>query len=119
MCPTRELATQVTGELRKFTKYKEGVKVLAVYGGESIERQIKALKQGVKIVVGTPGRIMDHLRRKTLKLNNVKMCVLDEADEMLNMGFEEDIETILKEVPEERQTVLFSATMNKKNFRNY
>ena len=117
LCPTRELATQVTGELRKFTKYKEGVKVLAVYGGESIERQIKALKQGVKIVVGTPGRIMDHLRRKTLKLNNVKMCVLDEADEMLNMGFEEDIETILKEVPEERQTVLFSATKNKRILR--
>lgn len=114
LCPTRELATQVTGELRKFTKYKEGVKSLAVYGGESIERQIKALKQGVKIVVGTPGRIMDHMRRKTLKLDNVKMCVLDEADEMLNMGFEEDIETILKEVPNQRQTVLFSATMNKR-----
>ncbi len=114
LCPTRELATQVTGELRKFTKYKEGVKVLAVYGGESIERQIKGLKQGVKIVVGTPGRVMDHMRRKTLKLDNVKMCVLDEADEMLNMGFEEDIETILKEVPSERQTVLFSATMNKR-----
>lgn len=114
LCPTRELAVQVTGELRKFTKYKEGVKVLAVYGGESIERQIKGLKQGVKIVVGTPGRVMDHMRRKTLKLNNVRMCVLDEADEMLNMGFEEDIETILKEVPEMRQTVLFSATMNKR-----
>ncbi len=114
LCPTRELATQVTGELRKFTKYKEGVKVLAVYGGESIERQIKGLKQGVKIVVGTPGRVMDHMRRKTLKLDNVKMCVLDEADEMLNMGFEEDIETILKEVPSQRQTVLFSATMNKR-----
>lgn len=114
LCPTRELATQVTGELRKFTKYKEGVKVLAIYGGESIERQIKGLKQGVKIVVGTPGRVMDHLRRRTLKLNSVKMCVLDEADEMLNMGFEEDIETILKEVPSERQTVLFSATMNKR-----
>lgn len=114
LCPTRELATQVTGELRKFTKYKEGVKVLAVYGGESIERQIKGLKQGVKIVVGTPGRVMDHMRRKTLKLDNVKMCVLDEADEMLNMGFEEDIETILKEVPSGRQTVLFSATMNKR-----
>lgn len=114
LCPTRELATQVTGELRKFTKYKEGVKVLAVYGGESIERQIKGLKQGVKIVVGTPGRVMDHMRRKTLKLDNVKMCVLDEADEMLNMGFEEDIETILKEVPSKRQTVLFSATMNKR-----
>ncbi len=114
LCPTRELATQVTGELRKFTKYKEGVKVLEVYGGESIERQIKGLKQGVKIVVGTPGRVMDHMRRKTLKLDNVKMCVLDEADEMLNMGFEEDIETILKEVPSQRQTVLFSATMNKR-----
>ncbi len=114
LCPTRELATQVTGELRKFTKYKEGVKVLSVYGGESIERQIKGLKQGVKIVVGTPGRVMDHMRRKTLKLDNVKMCVLDEADEMLNMGFEEDIETILKEVPSQRQTVLFSATMNKR-----
>lgn len=114
LCPTRELATQVTGELRKFTKYKEGIKVLAVYGGESIERQIKGLKQGVKIVVGTPGRVMDHMRRKTLKLDNVKMCVLDEADEMLNMGFEEDIETILKEVPSQRQTVLFSATMNKR-----
>lgn len=114
LCPTRELATQVTGELRKFTKYKEGIKVLAVYGGESIERQIKGLKQGVKIVVGTPGRVMDHMRRKTLKVDNVKMCVLDEADEMLNMGFEEDIETILKEIPSERQTVLFSATMNKR-----
>lgn len=114
LCPTRELATQVTAELRKFTKYQEGVKCLAVYGGESIERQIKGLKQGVKIVVGTPGRVMDHMRRKTLKLDKVKMCVLDEADEMLNMGFEEDIETILKEVPEDRQTVLFSATMNKR-----
>ena len=124
LCPTRELATQVTGELRKFTKYKEGVKVLAVYGGESIERQIKALKQGVKIVVGTPGRIMDHLRRKTLKLNNVKMCVLDEADEMLNMGFEEDIETILKEVPEELPFMATSccpawSVMAKKLFPEY
>lgn len=114
LCPTRELATQVTDELRKFTKYTEGIKCLAVYGGESIEKQIKDLKKGVKIVVGTPGRVMDHMRRKTLKLNNVSTVVLDEADEMLNMGFEEDIETILKEVPEERQTVLFSATMNKR-----
>lgn len=114
LCPTRELAVQVTGELRKFTKYQENVKCLAVYGGESIEKQIKDLKRGVKIVVGTPGRVMDHMRRKTLKLDNIKMVVLDEADEMLNMGFEEDIETILSDVPKERQTVLFSATMNKR-----
>lgn len=112
LAPTRELAVQITEEIRKFTKYEESVKCLAVYGGEQIDRQIKALKKGVKIVVGTPGRIMDHMRRKTLKLENIKMVVLDEADEMLNMGFEEDINTILSETPEERQTVLFSATMN-------
>ena len=113
LCPTRELAIQVTDELRKFTKYMEGVKCLAIYGGQDIEQQIRMLKKGVQIIIGTPGRIMDHMRRKTLKLNNVETVVLDEADEMLNMGFEEDIETILKEVPEERQTLLFSATMNK------
>ncbi len=114
LCPTRELALQVVGEIRKFSKYEEGMKSLAVYGGESIERQIGGLKNGVQIVVGTPGRIMDHMRRKTLKLDNVKMVVLDEADEMLNMGFEEDINTILTASPEDRQTVLFSATMNKR-----
>ncbi|MCI9287478.1 MAG: DEAD/DEAH box helicase [Clostridia bacterium] len=114
LCPTRELAVQVADEVRKFLKYQEGIKTIAIYGGQSIETQIKMLKKGVQIVIGTPGRIMDHMRRKTLKLDNVKMCVLDEADEMLNMGFEEDIETILKDVPEERQTVLFSATMNKR-----
>ncbi len=114
LCPTRELAIQVTDELRKFTKYLEGVKCLAIYGGQDIEQQIRMLKKGVQIVIGTPGRVMDHMRRKTLKLNNVKTVVLDEADEMLNMGFEEDIEIILKEIPEERQTILFSATMNKK-----
>ncbi len=114
LCPTRELAVQVADEVRKFLKYQEGIKTIAVYGGQSIETQIKMLKKGVQIVIGTPGRIMDHMRRKTLKLDHVKMCVLDEADEMLNMGFEEDIETILKDVPEERQTVLFSATMNKR-----
>lgn len=113
LCPTRELAIQVTDELRKFTKYMEGVKCLAIYGGQDIEQQIRMLKKGVQIVIGTPGRIMDHMRRKTLKLNNVETVVLDEADEMLNMGFEEDIETILKEVPEDRQTLLFSATMNR------
>ena len=112
LCPTRELALQVVGELRKFAKYEEGVKSLAVYGGEGIEKQIMALKKGVKIIVGTPGRVMDHMRRKTIKLANIKTVVLDEADEMLSMGFEEDIETILKETPEERQTVLFSATLD-------
>lgn len=114
LCPTRELAVQVADEVRKFLKYQEGIRTIAIYGGQSIETQIKMLKKGVQIVIGTPGRVMDHMRRKTLKLDQVKMCVLDEADEMLNMGFEEDIETILKDVPEERQTVLFSATMNKK-----
>ena len=114
LAPTRELATQITDELRKYTKYTESIKLLTVYGGQSIEKQIIPLRKGVQIVVGTPGRIMDHMRKKTLKLGNVKMVVLDEADEMLNMGFREDIETILEEVPEDRQTLLFSATMNEK-----
>lgn len=114
LCPTRELAVQIAGEIRKFTKYQEGIKSIAIYGGQAIERQIMGLKKGVQIVIGTPGRVMDHMRRKTLKLDNVKMVVLDEADEMLNMGFEEDIETILKDVPEQRQTLLFSATMNQR-----
>jgi len=105
---------QITDELRKYTKYKEAVKMLAVYGGQDIVRQIRELKKGVQIVIGTPGRVMDHMRRKTLKLGNVNMVILDEADEMLNMGFEEDIVSILKDVPEERQTVLFSATLNPK-----
>lgn len=113
LSPTRELAVQITEELRKFTKYEDNIKCLAIYGGEQITKQIQALKKGVQIIVGTPGRVMDHIRRKTLKLNNISMVVLDEADEMLNMGFEEDINTILSQVPEERQTVLFSATMNK------
>lgn len=114
LCPTRELAIQVTEELRKFLKYQENIRCVAIYGGQSIERQITDIKRGAQIVVGTPGRVMDHMRRKTIKLDNVKMVVLDEADEMLDMGFEEDIETILKDVPEDRQTILFSATMNKR-----
>ena len=114
LCPTRELAVQVTQELRRFLKYQDNIKCMAVYGGESIERQILGLKKGVQIIVGTPGRVMDHMRRKTIKLDNIKMVILDEADEMLNMGFEEDIETILKDVPEQHQTILFSATMNKR-----
>ena len=113
LCPTRELAIQAAEEMHKFAKYLHGVKILPVYGGQDISRQIRALKGGVQIVVGTPGRVMDHMRRHTLKLDNLKMIVLDEADEMLNMGFREDIETILKETPEDRQTALFSATMPK------
>lgn len=112
LCPTRELAVQACDEIRKFAKYKEGVKTVPIYGGQPIDRQIRLLKAGAPIVVGTPGRIMDLMRRHVLKLNYLKMIVLDEADEMLNMGFKEDIETILKDVPEERQTVLFSATMS-------
>lgn len=111
LCPTRELAIQACEEIRKFAKYKHGIKAVPIYGGQPIDRQIRTLKAGAEIVIGTPGRIMDHLRRKTLKLQNLNTVVLDEADEMLNMGFREDIETILKYVPEERQTILFSATM--------
>ncbi len=113
LCPTRELAMQAADELRKFAKYMNGIKVLPVYGGQEIYKQIKNLKTGVQIVVGTPGRVMDHMRRHTLKMDQVHTVVLDEADEMLNMGFREDIETILKEMPKERQTGLFSATMPK------
>ncbi|MCL5032037.1 MAG: DEAD/DEAH box helicase [Thermotogae bacterium] len=110
LCPTRELAIQVADEFRKIA---DPEKVVAVYGGQEIVYQIKALRKGPQIVVGTPGRILDHIRRKTLKLVNVKMVVIDEADDMLDMGFIEDIETILNETSSERQTVLFSATMPK------
>jgi ATP-dependent RNA helicase DeaD len=113
LCPTRELAMQAADELRKFAKYLHGIKVLPIYGGQDIVRQIRNLKGGVQIIVGTPGRVMDHMRRHTIKMEQVHTVVLDEADEMLNMGFREDIETILKEMPEERQTGLFSATMPK------
>ncbi|PYG90331.1 ATP-dependent RNA helicase DeaD [Ruminiclostridium sufflavum DSM 19573] len=113
LCPTRELAIQSSEEVKNLLKYKEGVRILPVYGGQPIDRQIMALKKRPQIIIGTPGRIMDHLRRKTLKLENLKMIVLDEADEMLNMGFREDIDTILEKVPEARQTILFSATMSR------
>ena len=113
LCPTRELAIQVSTEIRKIGKYMHGIKSLPVYGGQPIERQIKALKSGVQIVIGTPGRVIDHINRKTLKMDNVKMVILDEADEMLDMGFREDIEMILSKTPEERQTTFFSATMPK------
>ena len=112
LCPTRELAIQVSEEFRKFLKYKENIKVLPIYGGQPIDRQITALKKGVQVIIGTPGRVMDHMRRHTIKMNTVKYVVLDEADEMLDMGFRDDIETIMLKVPEERQTVMFSATMS-------
>ncbi len=113
ICPTRELVEQVATELRKFSKYKEGIKIAPVYGGQPIDRQIQLLKRGCAIVVGTPGRIMDHLRRRTLRFHECDMVILDEADEMLNMGFKEDIEEILKALPDDKhpQTILFSATM--------
>jgi ATP-dependent RNA helicase DeaD len=113
MCPTRELAVQVAGEFRKIAKYMPSVKVLSVYGGEPISRQIMALKRGVQVIIGTPGRTIDHIRRKTLMVDTIHTLVLDEADEMLKMGFREDIETVLKMISNERQTVLFSATMPK------
>ena len=113
LCPTRELAIQVAEELKRLAKYKKGLSILPVYGGQPIDRQMHALKRGVHIIIGTPGRVMDHLDRRTLKLDSVKMVVLDEADEMLDMGFRDDIEIILKSVPAERQTVFFSATMPK------
>jgi len=113
LCPTRELAIQVSEEIHKLSFFKRGVNSVPIYGGQSYERQFYGLKQGAQIVIGTPGRIMDHMRRGTLRLDTVKTVILDEADVMLNMGFRDDIETILKDAPKERQTVFFSATMPK------
>ncbi|WP_374723771.1 DEAD/DEAH box helicase [Calidifontibacillus erzurumensis] len=110
VAPTRELAIQVAEELNRIGHFK-GVKALPIYGGQDINRQIRALKNKPHIIVGTPGRLIDHINRRTIRLNNIQTVVLDEADEMLNMGFISDIEAILKEVPTERQTLLFSATM--------
>jgi len=110
LTPTRELAIQVAEEITKIGRFKD-VKTLPIYGGQSIDRQIRSLKFGVQVVIGTPGRLLDHLRRKTLKLDKLQMIVLDEADEMLDMGFVDDIESILQETPSDRQTLLFSATM--------
>ncbi|MBY7147457.1 DEAD/DEAH box helicase, partial [Levilactobacillus brevis] len=108
--PTRELAIQTQEEIYKLGR-TERANVQVVYGGADIRRQIKSLKNHPQVVVGTPGRLLDHIRRHTLKLDHVQMLVLDEADEMLNMGFLDDIEDIIKQLPEERQTMLFSATM--------
>ena len=113
LCPTRELAVQVSEEIHKLSLFKRGINALPIYGGQSYERQFYGLKQGAQIVIGTPGRVMDHMRRGTLRLDTVKMAILDEADVMLNMGFRDDIELILQAVPAERQTIFFSATMPK------
>jgi ATP-dependent RNA helicase DeaD len=111
LCPTRELAVQVSEEVHKLAFFKRGIHALPIYGGQSYERQFHGLQQGAQIVIGTPGRIMDHMRRGTLRLNRVKLVVLDEVDVMLNMGFRDDIELILQATPKERQTVFFSATI--------
>jgi ATP-dependent RNA helicase DeaD len=113
LCPTRELVLQICEEMASILKYKESVRIAAIYGGQQIEKQIFLLKKKPQIIVGTPGRILDHLRRRTVKLGSIKTIVLDEADEMLNMGFREDLNTILESASAERQTVLFSATMSK------
>lgn len=111
LAPTRELALQITGEIRKYAKYLPSISVACIYGGQPMDPQIRSLKKA-RIVVGTPGRIMDHMRRRTLKLDHLKTVVLDEADEMLNMGFIDDIRTILGSAPADRQTILFSATLS-------
>ena len=111
LCPTRELAMQTAGELMKLGRRRAGLIVVPVYGGQPIERQLRALQNGAQVVVGTPGRVMDHMKRGTLNFDELKLAVLDEADEMLDMGFRDDIETILSATSEARQTALFSATM--------
>ncbi len=111
LCPTRELAVQVAEEIAKLAFFKRGVRELPIYGGQSYERQFRGLSAGAQIIIGTPGRVMDHLERKSLRLDQIKMMILDEADRMLDMGFVDDIKTILREVPNERQTVFFSATI--------
>jgi ATP-dependent RNA helicase DeaD len=112
LCPTRELAMQTASVLKQLAAFKHGISILALYGGEPIYRQITALKRRPQIIVATPGRLMDHMQRRTTRLNHVDCIVLDEADRMLDMGFREDIMTILQSVPAERQTVLFSATLS-------
>jgi ATP-dependent RNA helicase DeaD len=113
LAPTRELAVQITAEIKEMAFFLESIRVVAVYGGEYIERQITSLRRRPQIIVATPGRLMDHMRRNTIKLNDISMLVLDEADEMLNMGFREDIDTILESIDCEHQTMLFSATVSK------
>jgi ATP-dependent RNA helicase DeaD len=111
LCPTRELAVQVAEEFKKVAKYRKDARIVPVYGGQPIDKQLTSLKKGARIVVGTPGRVMDHMQRGTLRLDSIRFVVLDEADRMLDMGFVDDMKTILWAMPEERQTLLFSATM--------
>ncbi len=114
LCPTRELCLQITKELQSYAVYVDGIKIVPVYGGVDISKQIRSLKRGAHIIVGTPGRLLDHIRRNTLSLKTLQVVVLDEADEMLNMGFQEDINSILKQTPQEKNVWLFSATMPKR-----
>src|SRR3984885_855580 len=111
LCPTRELAVQVAEEVAKLACFKRGVREIPIYGGQSYDRQLRGLREGAQIIIGTPGRVMDHLERRTLVMDQVRMVILDEADRMLDMGFLDDIRTVLKQAPEKRQTVFFSATM--------
>lgn len=113
LCPTRELAIQTADQIKQLAKYKKWVKILPIFGGQSIDRQFTALKKKPQIVIGTPGRLMDHMERNRLKLHGIKMVVLDEADEMLSMGFQKDIDAIIKKMPKYKQTLMFSATMSK------
>lgn len=113
LCPTRELAVQVCEEIHRLATALKGLSAIPVYGGAPIDRQMRGLRKGAHIVVGTPGRVMDHLRRKTLRTDAIRLCILDEADRMLDMGFREDMEVILGDMPEDRQTLFFSATMNR------
>ena len=110
LSPTRELAVQIGKNIEEFSKYLKGIKVATVYGGANIEEQMRALKKGAQIVVGTPGRTVDLIKRRSLKLGNVEWLVLDEADEMLNMGFKDELDAVLEATPETKQTLLFSAT---------
>lgn len=113
LSPTRELAIQITTVMKQLTAYKHGIRILTLYGGEPIHRQIMGLRRRPQIIVATPGRLMDHIRRRTVRMDNVNSVVLDEADRMLDMGFREDMEVILQQTPDTRQTVLFSATFSK------
>ena len=113
LAPTRELCLQIADDMRDFAKYLDGIHIEAVYGGASIEQQIRALRKGVQVVVATPGRLIDLMKRGVAQLDDVQNVVLDEADEMLNMGFQESIDAILEGVPENRNTLLFSATMSR------
>jgi ATP-dependent RNA helicase DeaD len=112
LCPTRELAVQVAEELKRLAKYRRDIHIVPVYGGQPMQKQLNSLKRGARIVVGTPGRVMDHMSRGTLRFDAISMVVLDEADKMLDMGFVDDMKTILWAMPEDRQTLLFSATMH-------